>query len=584
MKSFPALVLWPTLLAGAVAATSEDLQERLDHAARLNVTAPWQESQAILDDLMDDLDRATPRQRAQLAFLRARNLALAGEYDKASAVVADLHQPDVDTDYRLKGFRLAANIELQQDHFEQAYLHLRQALELVPQVDDAPATVNLLSLTAYFYGAAGEAEKAIATARQALAVAERSGDIRAECVALHDLSVAEEFARQIEAAIRTRTRGLAACRSASDPVHIASSQIALGRMQEQLDAAARLELIKAGVAGYAESGFRDGVFNGTIDLAELLVELGDHSQARQLVRPLVEEFERLESWRFLHHSHEILARAAEAEADFQLALAHYRAAEEAGDKLLDRDRAVRIAYLQVELDTVSKEQEIALLRERNQVLQLQEESQGQRRVLGFGGAAAMAVILVLLLLLLIRSRSDRRDLLWLSQHDGLTRLRNHTSFFRRANEALAASSAARQPFTLLVADIDYFKAVNDEHGHPAGDRALEQVGRLLEAVFGPLGVVGRIGGEEFAIALPGIARRRAHELVRELNERLQQACHGGDMIRITMSFGVAETRDDRSVEKLRQEADEALYEAKRRGRNQVVDAGKPAGARQAPAT
>lgn len=233
---------------------------------------------------------------------------------------------------------------------------------------------------------------------------------------------------------------------------------------------------------------------------------------------------------------------------------------------------MRVAYLQVELDTKQKEQQIELLRERNQVLELQEETARQRQILTFGGLGAVSVIGLLLVMLLIRTRSDRRHLLWLSQHDGLTGLRNHSSFFRRANEALAVCRHTGQPFTLVVADIDFFKQINDEYGHDMGDRVLREIGELLRSVFWPQGIVGRIGGEEFGMALPGMERDQARDLIDEFNARLSPLTEEGAVIELTLSYGIAETQDEISVERLRRFGDQALYEAKRRGRNCIVDA------------
>ncbi len=231
-----------------------------------------------------------------------------------------------------------------------------------------------------------------------------------------------------------------------------------------------------------------------------------------------------------------------------------------------------LAYLQVDFDLRRKEQQIDLLQEQYRVLELQQESQRQRRYLAFGGVAATTVIMLLLLLLLARTRSDRRHLLWLSQHDGLTGLRNHSSFFRRANEALAVCRHTDQPFTLVVADIDLFKQINDEHGHDLGDRVLREIGELLRSVFWPQGIVGRIGGEEFGMALPGMERDQARDLIDEFNARLSPLTEEGAVIDLTMSYGIAETQEEISVERLRRYGDQALYEAKRRGRNCVVDA------------
>lgn len=561
------------LFPGQACIAAEDLEARINRAEELNLTAPPHESQALLDDLAAELDRATPRQRARVDFLTARNRALAGDYRGALDLLDPLLGRDLEADMELRVLRLLANVALERDRFEQAYGFLRQGLELLPRVQDSRPKTNLLTLVAYFYGAAGESARAIEYGKQALRIAQSAGDLRDECVAYHDLSVAQERAGHLDEALASRQRALEVCESAGDLVHTGLSMVALGKLSYEIRGAeGATEFIQGGISKLEESGYRDGVLWGRLTQAEVLFEMGEVEAAGELVRPLVNEFELQAFWRNVSDTRRLLAKIAESRGDYREALAHQKAAESAGKRVLDRERSMRIAYLQVELDTRQKEQQIELLRERNHVLELSEKSQRQRRYLTLGGASAMTVIGLLLLLLLMRTRSDRRHLLWLSQHDGLTGLRNHGSFFRRANEALAITQKTGAVFTLVVADIDFFKAINDRYGHVAGDTVLRDIGKLLSEVFEPQGIIGRIGGEEFAIALPGNDRERAQELIQELNERLQPVHENGSNIDLTLSYGLAEASESTSVEKLRLYADQALYEAKRRGRNQTVDA------------
>lgn len=550
-----------------------DLQARIDRAAELNVTAPWRESQKILEELKSELDRATPRQRAQVTLLLARNKALAGDYERAIEQLEPLRRDDAYPELRLSAYRLSANAALNRDRFEEGYRYLRQGLDLMPEVQAVEPKVNLLSLAAYFFGMAGEPGRAIEYATQTVDLAESSGDARLRCIALADLSLALERSGRIREALDIRQRGRDLCEAAGDPVQLATSTVALGDLLVDRGRVSEgLAVIREGLKMTAESGYQDGVLNGRLTLARALVESGQLDRAQALLESLVSRFVELEFWRNLNDSHELLARIAEERGDYRTALEHHRAGEKAGNRLLDRERAMRVAYLQVEFDMRRKEQQIELLREQNRVLELRQESQRQRRYLAFGGIAATSVIGLLLLLLLVRTRSDRRHLLWLSQHDGLTDLRNHTSFFRRANEALGVCCNQGQPFTLVVADIDYFKEINDEHGHDVGDRVLREIGDLFRSVFWPQGIVGRIGGEEFSVALPGVDREQAVELIEAFNERLRPVKEDGTVIELTMSYGVVETYDEISVERLRRFGDRALYEAKRRGRNRIVDA------------
>lgn len=556
------------------AQASEDLEARIAEAEELNVTVTLEESQAALDALADEMAGATPRQRARVTLLLARNLAIGGEHDRALELLGPLREGFADPDLQLDAFRISANVALNQDDFEQGYLHLREGLELLHRVDAPKPRVKLLAVANWFFSLAGEPNSAVNYSREALALARESGDDRLICIALGELSIAQYNAGKLEDAFSSRKDALRACESAGDPVLSAVYRVGVGEMMVELgEVEAGLEIVRRGLAETRETGYRDGVLEGEIALANGLARSGRFGEAAQLLEPMIEELDRLALWRNLQEVHELLSDIAEQQGDYRVALDHEHRADDAGDKLVGLQRATRAAYLQAEFDIQLKEQQIALLEQRNRVLELQERSERQARYLAVGGLTAAVLIGGLLVLLLLRSRLDRRHLLWLSQRDGLTGLRNHVSFFRTADEARLACREAGQPFTLVMGDIDFFKSINDRLGHTMGDSVLKQVGETLSEVFDAVGIVGRIGGEEFGIALPGVRTSRAVELIDEFQQRLQPVQDDGSSVAVTMSWGVSEIGGDRSTEFMRRFADEALYEAKRQGRDCVVDAG-----------
>lgn len=161
----------------------------------------------------------------------------------------------------------------------------------------------------------------------------------------------------------------------------------------------------------------------------------------------------------------------------------------------------------------------------------------------------------------------------ISVSDGLTNLYNRRYLEERLSKEMAYSRRFRKPLTVLMTDVDFFKKLNDTHGHQAGDLALRQVAQTYIACLREYDVVARYGGEEFAILLPSTPRQRGSSIA----ERLRLAVshldfrNKGQKVPITVSIGVASFPEDGDQgHKLIQVADKALYEAKRRGRNQVV--------------
>ena len=166
---------------------------------------------------------------------------------------------------------------------------------------------------------------------------------------------------------------------------------------------------------------------------------------------------------------------------------------------------------------------------------------------------------------------DELELRLIAERDLLTGALTRRGFITTVENEIRLSQAGDRTATLVILDIDHFKRVNDRFGHLAGDEVLKAVVELCESELADTASFGRIGGEEFAILLPEIGERDACakiEAIRRGIERLLIPVAGG--IRVTASFGVAELDGDiaRSNEWLGK-ADEALYVAKRGGRNRL---------------
>ncbi|KRF02415.1 hypothetical protein ASG89_24385 [Paenibacillus sp. Soil766] len=157
----------------------------------------------------------------------------------------------------------------------------------------------------------------------------------------------------------------------------------------------------------------------------------------------------------------------------------------------------------------------------------------------------------------------------LAKQDYLTGLYNHRSFQEQMREDIAG----KQPLTLMLGDIDYFKQINDRYGHQAGDTVLREIGSLLEtSIPNTQGRAFRYGGEEFAIILYTDCRQKATELYQLFLDKLRAKVfeHGKDAFQVTMSFGAALRDRGQSKSELVTAADELLYEAKTHGKNQLL--------------
>lgn len=155
--------------------------------------------------------------------------------------------------------------------------------------------------------------------------------------------------------------------------------------------------------------------------------------------------------------------------------------------------------------------------------------------------------------------------------DGLTGLLNRRSF----EQKVAALRSQGASMSLVMADLDHFKALNDTFGHPTGDRALVLFAKTLQSSFRADDVIGRLGGEEFVVAIPHCTADNARKSLEVFRSRLEGAITVAGLPRYTASFGLVEAAEQEDLATMLSRADAALFVAKRDGRDRVVAAPAP---------
>lgn len=175
---------------------------------------------------------------------------------------------------------------------------------------------------------------------------------------------------------------------------------------------------------------------------------------------------------------------------------------------------------------------------------------------------------------LFRSRSLKARMV----RDSLTGLYNHTYILQLLEEACVQSQRSGRPLSVVMVDIDHFKQINDSYGHPMGDRVIKSLALLLKQRLRKTDMIGRYGGEEFLLVLPGADQEQAIKVADELRERFVQMTFqaAGQAFSSSLSAGVTACQPDLgSCMDWVSLADEALYRAKQQGRNRVL--GQPQG-------
>ncbi|MCX7625637.1 MAG: diguanylate cyclase [Candidatus Sumerlaeaceae bacterium] len=170
-------------------------------------------------------------------------------------------------------------------------------------------------------------------------------------------------------------------------------------------------------------------------------------------------------------------------------------------------------------------------------------------------------------------RAQRDMLEALALFDPLTGVYNRRAFEARLEDEMRRCRRSQRPLSLVFFDLDHFKIVNDRYGHVVGDDVLRWFAQKLQGLVRSFDVVARYGGEEFCVILPETSGEQAHRAAERIREVVASEPYTANdlVLNVTVSGGVAESHDQKDLAaNLIQHADEALYEAKRLGRNRVV--------------
>ncbi|MCW4150638.1 GGDEF domain-containing protein [Halomonas sp. 18H] len=316
----------------------------------------------------------------------------------------------------------------------------------------------------------------------------------------------------------------------------------------------------------------------TVLLNSALEELRDNPQDSELV-------ERLDNliWRIPQHIkgvHFGLNKTGLAPADYEVALNRLEHVSERLPKL--RQTLGEIAAGASPDDLIQQgfaiENEMAQAYSRLSHI-LHAEAANQRVVMDrlvLGIALLILVILLLvgcLMLLLKRLHHQHKKVLRLSLMDELTGLGNRRYMFNFTELLFEQSQRSGHPLSMVLLDLDHFKRVNDEFGHPAGDQVLIVIAGALLSEVRKADVLARLGGEEFCVLMPETDTECALEVIERIRQRVESLSprEFGVPVTVTVSLGLATvTNDDASFDHLYSRADQALYQAKAKGRNRVA--------------
>lgn len=331
-------------------------------------------------------------------------------------------------------------------------------------------------------------------------------------------------------------------------------------LSEPLSVVRQLEMMRVGITDIVTKPF-DGQ-----QLVDKLDNLQEHSQDSPFRVLIVDDSEAVSKWT----SNTLIA------AGMQTMVIHNPL-----DVFLPLERfKPDILLMDVYMPQCSGDEIARVIRQNNQfdsipIVYLSTETSRNRQLMarGMGGDDFLVKNMEpeeLVAAVAITAERYRRLRRWMTR-DSLTGLLNHTNLTTQLERLVYHAQRENIPLAFAMVDIDHFKQINDSYGHSVGDRVIKSLARLMrQSVTDPDGV-GRYGGEEFAVIFNDVSLIRAARQLDDMRERFASLDlqHGNGLFRATFSAGISRLMPGMTAGELIDRADEALYEAKRSGRNQI---------------
>jgi diguanylate cyclase (GGDEF)-like protein len=455
-------------------------------------------------------------------------------------------------------------------HYEEAFSRLHQLLVQVPQISDQAVRLQVLSIATQLYIEAGQYDLAT---QYADPLVRDSPAGQGECKALTLKLQVLYKSRQLQSLGNQFQSGIDSCVKAGEPIFagaIRSFVAGFDLQHDRLDEA--IKLLKDSYAAVKSTRYPPMISTFDAMLAEAYWRKGEHELARQYALDAIASGVKNEYTESVTTAYRLLYLVEKEQGDSAAALANHEKYMEADKGYLSDVSARALAFQVVNQKVLAKKLQVDTLAKQNKILQLQQ-ALGKKAV----EASRLWIILLVSLLGFIgfiayRIKRSQLRFMKLARRDGLTGIFNRQHFVSEAERQLQYCRKSARDACLVLIDLDHFKVVNDTHGHAVGDRVLKRAVAACQAHLRSTDLFGRLGGEEFGMLLPECMPDQVMARV-ELMRAAVASVSLGDAVpglTISASFGISSAAN--SGYELRQlmiDADEALYQAKRDGRNRI---------------
>lgn len=540
----------------------------------------YEEAQEVMPRLMKEATFTANKDSVELLQTAGALAMYLNDYQTAEQHLTQARQLVAQTEDQ----KLQIEVELQvgwlfilKEDIEQAFSILPKTYERAQQLGDQETIGSAESILGSIYSFIGDEEQATEHLQKSVAIAKAEGLVYSELIDSYNLALSLVNQKRFDEALVAYDSMLKLSEQTADLRNIYFAYFGIAMVhsaKKDFDMALKYIDKSAEYLFAVEDAVHN--FDAHNERAYLLAKTGQGTVALKEL----EKAEQVMKSQNLEQSHSVKLSYYNVLAVTYKALKEFEKAVQAQNDWIDtyiafrdEEREQKINTLQVKFDTQKAKLETALLQQQKELSEAALVQATQHKQLQWTLIIVISVISFVLCVMLYRQLQNRRMLHKMANTDSLTELYNRRFVFGEADKLFSQSQQHATALSVVMFDIDHFKAINDSYGHAAGDALLKHVAKISKQCLRDNDVLARIGGEEFLAVLNGVPTLRAQEIAERLRMLLDQTQVEieGRMVHCTASFGVASSGEDaKEFREVLQQADEALYQAKAQGRNQVV--------------
>jgi diguanylate cyclase len=544
-------------------------EKQLKLADSVRTENPTQFNQLLIE-LENNLNNASTEQQEQFRYLQAYQVAYSGQHNLAIQKANAIFERSKNIAVKYRSGLLAVNSYAITRDFSAGFATLDKTLLLQDKIKDPQLRIHGLTVAAIFYNQAGQYSLGKEYAERIL----NSNPIpRSRCFAnnllleaLYNLESMPTSETQIEDMITS-------CSEIGELLLANGARANLVRsFNRRSEFRKSITLLEQHLSEVEATHYPPLVSDFHSLLADHKLRTDNLTEADIHAKIAVKESNAVPFSLPLVIAEKTLYEIAVRRNDKVAALEHYKKYAEADKAYLTDVKARELAYQLAKHETQQKTQTIALLNQKNEVLQLEQKVTKQAAQNTNLFVALLGVLLASIIFWAYRTKRTQMAFRVLAETDALTGISNRDHFTKRAEQALLDSIKKKEALALVMFDLDNFKSINDRYGHATGDWVLKKVIEVCAPICRKSDAIGRLGGEEFAILLSPCDKDNALRIAERCRESIAaiNTDETGHPFTITASFGVNTTIAAGYIfDALLSQADQALYQSKREGRNRV---------------